>query len=119
MTTRHGAPAQEPDGIHSAKITAVAVTAIVLFSLGTYWGATILERGGGSLREPAPAAKEIGRPEIGIVNQWAFSADPRGPLPLDRPGAPLGDYGWVDRQAGVIRIPVERAMDLVAQGKRP
>jgi hypothetical protein len=27
----------------------------------------------------------------------------------------LNSYGWVDRPAGVVRMPIERAMDLVAQ----
>jgi len=27
----------------------------------------------------------------------------------------LGTYGWVDRKAGVVRIPIDRAMDLMAQ----
>ena len=27
----------------------------------------------------------------------------------------LNSYGWVDRQAGVVRIPVERAMDILLQ----
>jgi len=31
----------------------------------------------------------------------------------------LESYGWVDRQAGVIRVPIERAMELVAQEKAP
>lgn len=26
----------------------------------------------------------------------------------------LGSYGWVDQAAGTVRIPIERAMDLVA-----
>jgi hypothetical protein len=29
--------------------------------------------------------------------------------------ATLGTYGWVDRPGGVVRIPIERAMELVAQ----
>jgi hypothetical protein len=38
--------------------------------------------------------------------------------------ATLAGYGWVDRKAGVVRVPIERAMDLVAergvpQGKGP
>jgi hypothetical protein len=32
--------------------------------------------------------------------------------------AVLGTYGWVDRQAGVVRIPIERAKALLA-GKSP
>ncbi len=32
----------------------------------------------------------------------------------------LGSYGWVDRQNGIVRIPVERAMELlVRRGNRP
>jgi hypothetical protein len=27
----------------------------------------------------------------------------------------LNSYGWVDKQAGTVRIPIERAMDLLAQ----
>jgi hypothetical protein len=27
----------------------------------------------------------------------------------------LTSYGWVDRKAGVVRIPIERAMELVAE----
>jgi hypothetical protein len=26
----------------------------------------------------------------------------------------LGTYGWIDRPAGVVRIPIERAMDILA-----
>jgi len=31
----------------------------------------------------------------------------------------LNSYGWVDRQAGVVRIPIERAMELIAQRGLP
>jgi len=31
----------------------------------------------------------------------------------------LLSYGWVDRQAGVVRIPISRAMDLLAQRGLP
>ncbi|MBM3791334.1 MAG: hypothetical protein FJW35_13445 [Acidobacteria bacterium] len=30
----------------------------------------------------------------------------------------LGSYGWVDRDNGVVHIPIERAMDLVAAGQK-
>jgi hypothetical protein len=33
--------------------------------------------------------------------------------------ARLDGYGWVDRQNGIIRIPIDRAMDLVAQRGLP
>jgi hypothetical protein len=31
--------------------------------------------------------------------------------------ARLGSYGWVDRAAGIVHIPIERAMELIAEGK--
>ncbi len=31
----------------------------------------------------------------------------------------LHSYGWVDRQAGVVRIPIERAMQLLAERNLP
>jgi hypothetical protein len=32
----------------------------------------------------------------------------------------LNSYGWVDRNQGIVRIPIDRAIDLVAQnGKSP
>jgi len=33
--------------------------------------------------------------------------------------AELNNYGWVDRKAGVIRIPIEHAMDLIAERGLP
>jgi hypothetical protein len=31
----------------------------------------------------------------------------------------LNSYAWVDKNAGIIRIPIERAMDLIAQRGLP
>jgi hypothetical protein len=31
----------------------------------------------------------------------------------------LHSYGWVDRQAGIVRIPIERAIDLLAERGLP
>ena len=33
--------------------------------------------------------------------------------------AQLNSYGWIDKQGGVIRIPIERAMDLIAERGLP
>lgn len=31
--------------------------------------------------------------------------------------ARLGSYGWVDRREGIVHIPIQRAMELVAEGR--
>jgi hypothetical protein len=37
----------------------------------------------------------------------------------DRENAILNNYGWVDQKAGIVRIPIERAMDIVARRGLP
>ncbi len=36
-----------------------------------------------------------------------------------RKDAELNSYGWIDKQAGTVRIPIDRAMDLLAQKGLP
>jgi hypothetical protein len=31
----------------------------------------------------------------------------------------LSSYGWVDRKAGIARIPIERALEIASQGGLP
>jgi hypothetical protein len=38
---------------------------------------------------------------------------------LDQQNAVLNSYGWVDQKAGVARIPIDRAMDLLLQKGLP
>ena len=33
--------------------------------------------------------------------------------------ATLNSYGWIDQQVKVVHIPIERAIDLVSEGKIP
>jgi hypothetical protein len=37
----------------------------------------------------------------------------------DQQNAVLNSYGWVDQKAGVVRIPIDRAMDLLLQKGLP
>jgi hypothetical protein len=36
---------------------------------------------------------------------------------LKREQAILNTYRWIDRSQGIVHIPIERAMELIAQGK--
>lgn len=36
-----------------------------------------------------------------------------------RENSELENYGWIDRKSGVVRIPIDRAMDLLAQRGLP
>jgi hypothetical protein len=50
-----------------------------------------------------------------------LETDERGQLNEVRLGEErtLSTYGWVDEQAGIVRIPIERAMDLLSQRGLP
>jgi hypothetical protein len=60
----------------------------------------------GSYGAKAPPAPRLQTEPLGDLGQLRAAED-----------AALHSYGWVDRQAGIVRIPIERAMDLVAQGE--
>lgn len=94
-------------GVALALVTAVvlAVTALQLHFFTAHPGA-------------APASQvSVGRP--------AEPPEPRlQTAPLDdlralraREDALLTSYGWVDRAGGVVRIPIDRAKELVAEGR--
>ena len=69
--------------------------------------------------------RRIARQEPGAASRVRAAPDYEGPLLQVKPeedlrwmrshnSADLGGYGWVDRPAGVVRLPVDRAMDLLA-----
>ena len=59
------------------------------------------------------------RRRVARVRQDVFG-ELRGAPSLDsRARAFLGSYGWVDQAGGIVHIPIERAIDLVAAGRQP
>jgi hypothetical protein len=65
------------------------------------------------------------KPSIG--RQTAFTEGPSQKIDIERDTAAvaraanerLRGYGWVDKNAGIARIPIERAMELTANGVKP
>lgn len=66
-------------------------------------------------KESAPASPLAGAYGLKAPPQPRLQTEPRGDLAQLRAAedATLHGYGWVDRQAGIVRIPIERAIDLV------
>jgi hypothetical protein len=59
------------------------------------------------------------RRRVARVRQDVFG-EHRGEASLDtRARVALGSYGWVDETRGIVRIPIERAIDLVVEGRQP
>ena len=123
-STEHLPPpeAQADEHVASFKIVAVGVIALVVFGAATVWSARILDRTARTLSPagPLPVGKEIGKPEIGIVDQTPFETT-RGAEKYRREALQrLNSYGWVDPQKGVIHVPIEKAIEemLAEQGGR-
>jgi hypothetical protein len=89
---------------------AVVVHVALWFQMRGLWSAR--ER---ALRPPVPVASA--RPEAPPEPRLQTSPEEDLRTLRREEDEQLGSYGWVDRQAGVIRVPIERAMDLVAQEK--
>src|SRR4051812_47806789 len=104
----HGGTDVHTDGMNLKKIMLVGVAALVIFAVGIIWSYYLW---GAELREitergRATPATEIGKPEIGIVDQVLFSTDTRLAAWNADHAKRLGKYGWVDRAKGVVHIPI-------------
>jgi len=91
--------ANVPTGLRLITIVAVA---LMLTACGR------LERERADAPKPAPAAQD--RAATGIEPIW------KEPDRLAR--AHLEGYGWVDRAAGIVHIPIDRAMNLIVAEKK-
>ena len=128
MSDQHDKAPGASDEIDYFKVIAVGVVSLAIFAIATWWAATIMRReitrvhaSEHTVGAVAAAAKpvEIGRSEIGIVDQVPFTADRRLDGWRTERAERLHGYGWVDRDKKIIHIPIERAMEQVAAGALP
>lgn len=101
---------QRDERLPWARLLKYAAAALTLFAVAST-AAVIVQRDelGGISDQGRPAA----RAPQGLIEQNRRAHD----LAAAR-REQLESYGWVDRDKGLIRIPVERAMQLVVEGKR-
>lgn len=86
----------------------LAVIAVVVFN-----------RSSRSLEPPAPArAQAVLRGEVSNVRMDLFRAQGAGQALQAEQARRLSQYGWVDRQAGLVHVPIDVAIDLeLAEGR--
>ncbi len=89
---------------------------MLVFALGVLWMSRILA---GESREAAPLPSELGRAEIGIIDQPLFAQQKSQQEIVRELRHRLQSYGWVDRERGIIHVPIERAIELYLAGARP
>lgn len=111
---------QEVDAIPGGRLAKIAALAIVIGVIDVFFSALVLETNTGGIRShqalaaPPPGADGA----IAHIEQAPILGAAEG-LDLRRQQREqLSRYRWVDRDAGLVAIPIERAMDLVERGSR-
>jgi hypothetical protein len=110
-------PRAENDRIDSRSVLLVGFGALAIFILAGA-GAVAWIRHSNAATPQAALPPEVGQSKIGLVEQQLFDTTLRGARDTAARRAHLDATGWVDRQAGVLHIPIARAMALVAEGVR-
>jgi hypothetical protein len=113
-------------GILYFLLALVLITALCLFALGGVYD--FLDRREKASQPPLdPLLTNVNQDTRHVGSEYPKSAFPSPRLETDERGQlngiildqerTLNSYGWVDEKAGTVRIPIERAMDLlVARG---
>ena len=106
-------PAQADEHVASFTLVAVGVTALLIFGAATVWSTRILSGTARTLQPTGPLApgKDVGKAEIGIVDQTPFETTRGAERYRRRDLEILNSYGWVDREKGTVHIPIDRAID--------
>jgi hypothetical protein len=113
--TDHHAPSEDPDGVDIKKILTVGGVSLLIFAISAIIAALIMrgEEKQFEARGLPPAPSEIGKDEIGIVDQVEFSQDRRIEEWKAAKNKRLDSYGWTDRSKNLVHIPIEKAIDQV------
>lgn len=105
---------QEPDRVPGLRLLSLASAAVLVGALGVLISGLMLRH---ELPRKAPTrafADQAFRP--GTPEQTPIETTERGLTLRQAQQKQLAQYGWVDRDAGIVRIPIERAIELRVQG---
>lgn len=102
----------EPDRLRARAIALVAIAGVLVIVgsavlVQSWLQPVAMESAGGLAGAPVT---------VGALNVTMFPDAREGLAQRERQRAELEKYSWVDRQKGVVAIPIERAMQLVAGG---
>jgi hypothetical protein len=114
-------PPAEEDRLPSGKIYLVGVVALIVFFLGSLAAGLAMRAVRQQVNPAGPAAlpAAAGSAKIGMVEQRLFDHANMGPVWREAARRRLQTFGWVDKEQGIVHIPIDRAMDMVEKGARP
>jgi hypothetical protein len=120
----------QPAAVAGHETQDVSISAIVKFGVGLAIGAAVVSGAMWGLLRYFEASREKREEPVSPMVAANLKRTPREPRLEPDPLAPrlamrareealLSSYGWVDRGAGVARIPIDRAMELLVERGLP
>jgi hypothetical protein len=107
---------QESDSLAGRRIARVTIASFAVFSVSLLVAALLLGAYTRSLGRPPPQhSSRVAPRQIGPIDQSLIGQGDYGLSIRRQQQRTLDHYGWVDRDAGIARIPIDRAMHIVAQ----
>ena len=117
--TEHMSPpeAQAAEGIAWLPVIGTGVGATIIFTIAVLIVLGMLHARRRHLQPlgPDPVPVQIGQTEIGIVDQQPFDVSRAVQQYRDDREQRLESWGWIDRKAGTVHMPIDRAMELVVK----
>jgi hypothetical protein len=109
--------AQAEEGINWSAVLGTGIGSLVVFAIAIFIVVRMLDAREKALQPhgPDPLPKQVGQIEIGIVDQVPFDVTRSLQAYRDERTQRLETWGWVDRKAGIVHMPIDRAMELVVQ----
>lgn len=109
--------AQAEEGIPWGKVLAVGIGWAILLVVSIWIVVRVLHAREKELQPngPDPLPVQIGQGEIGIVDQVPFDVTRALQNYRTERMEKLETWGWVDRKAGVVHMPIGEAMERVAK----
>ena len=112
----------EDPGVDTRKVVIAGVVLLIACAvslvLATLLFRALNAREAGGQQQPSTLAGRAGREEPPEPRLQTAPFDDAKAMRAEEENQ-LRSYGWVDRKAGVVRLPIERAIDLVAERGLP
>lgn len=118
---RHPELHQEEDDVPRWKVVSALVVVAIISAVLILWARALVDGRAAALRPSGVFPEQWLGPRhlVARVRQDLFTERRPDQTWMAQQRRELGSYGWVDHERGLVRIPIEEAIELVARGERP
>jgi hypothetical protein len=111
---------QEEDLVPGWKVALPMLATLLISAVLVVWAVQAVDARQAELRPSGALPERWLGPRHAVAKVREDLFDERRGTSLDRQQrAELHGYGWVDRDRGIVHIPIQRAIDRVVAGRRP